>query len=131
MNLIKLRCTNGQELAISPDAIESLVQIGNIVLMGTLAGGRYGIAEPLDDVIQKLTDQQPTTGWVSCDVAMPSPMTRVLVRWPRTAGHGYCYALGGWTGSNKRWLFDEIEDRLEGEDYLISSKITHWMTIPE
>lgn len=56
MNLIKLKCTNGQELAINPDAIESLVQIGNIVIMETLAGGRYGIAEPLDDVIQKLTE---------------------------------------------------------------------------
>lgn len=131
MKLVKLKCTNGQELAINPDTIESLVQIGNVVLMETLAGGRYGIAEPLDDVIQKLTVKLPTTGWVSCDVAMPSPMTRVLVRWPHDAGHGYCCALGGWTGSDKRWLFDEVEEHLEGEDYLISSKITHWMEIPE
>jgi uncharacterized protein YlzI (FlbEa/FlbD family) len=131
MKLVKLKCTNGQELAINPDAIESLVQIGNVVIIETLANGRYGIAEPLDTVIQKLTDKLPTTGWISCDVAMPSPMTRVLVRWPHDAVPGYFYALGGWTGSHKKWLFDEIEDSLKGEDYLISSKITHWMEIPE
>lgn len=74
-------------------------------------------------MIQKLTDKRPTTGWISCDAAMPSPLIRVLVRWPHLEGHGYSYGLGGWTGQGKKFLFDD-------GIYIVES-VTQWMEIPE